>query len=249
MHYPDSFYEKHQEGSVRSARVIVPMVLELVRPQSVVDVGCGLGAWLSVFGENGVEDFLGFDGSHITRERLIIPQVRFATRDLTKPFSLDRKFDLVVSAEVAEHLPPEAAPGFVASLTELGPVVLFSAAIPYQGGSGHLNEQWPEYWIHLFKQKNFEVIDCLRKALWADESVEPWYAQNIFLFVRNDALENYPALAGAFTAQDNSQIAMVHPKVYLESCQSRELTLSQLPKILASMPALIKRAITNRLPK
>ena len=60
---------------------------------------------------------------------------------------MNRKFDLVLSLEVAEHLPSECAEAFVESLVNLGPVILFSAAIPYQGGENHVNEQWPEYWV------------------------------------------------------------------------------------------------------
>ena len=49
-------------GSTESARVTVPLVIDAISPRSVVDVGCGLGAWLAVFREHGVDDLLGYDG-------------------------------------------------------------------------------------------------------------------------------------------------------------------------------------------
>ena len=64
-------------------------------------------------------------------------------RDLAQPLQIDRRFDLALSLEVAEHLPPECGSEFVQTLTDLSSVILFSAAIPFQGGTDHLNEQWP----------------------------------------------------------------------------------------------------------
>src|SRR5215467_13018648 len=137
--YTVDFYKIHRQGSRRSASQIVPLVLELVQPKSVIDVGCGVGAWLSVFNECGVEDFYGLDGEYVDRNMLEIPHQRFLAVDLTKPIQLNRQFDLVVSLEVAEHLPDNCAEMFVDSLTKLGRVILFSAAIPHQGGTRHVN--------------------------------------------------------------------------------------------------------------
>jgi SAM-dependent methyltransferase len=124
---------------------VVPTVLRLVQPEPVVDVGCGDGAWLSVFRELGVNHRFGLDGDYVDRRLLQIPQDQFSATDLSLPFRLPCTFDLAVSLEVAEHLPPQSAEDFVDSLTRLAPVVLFSAAIPLQGGTHHLNEQWPDY--------------------------------------------------------------------------------------------------------
>ena len=51
MKYAEQFYAEQREGSLCSAREVVPLILELVNPRSVVDVGCGVGTWLSVFVE------------------------------------------------------------------------------------------------------------------------------------------------------------------------------------------------------
>ena len=148
--YTADFFADHRDGARRSARVVVPLVLELVRARSVVDVGCGDGTWLSVFREHGVEDVRGIDGDYVDRAELQIPRERFHPHDLTRPLELGHTFDLAVSLEVAEHLPPESADDFVTSLTRHAPIVLFSAAAPYQGGQNHVNEQWPAYWAARF---------------------------------------------------------------------------------------------------
>ena len=192
--YTPAFFDMLHDGAMSSARVIVPIVIELVKPRSVVDVGCGTGAWLSVLMENGVADVVGVDGSYIDRARLVIPSESFVTHDLSKPLELDRRFDLALSLEVAEHLPRASAPRFIATLVGLAPIVLFSAAIPGQGGTDHVNERWPDYWASLFAEHGFTPVDAIRPRIWTNAEVEPWYAQNILMFASRDALAESPPL-------------------------------------------------------
>jgi hypothetical protein len=146
----------------------------------------------------------------------MIPQERFFPWDLKTPLRMDRQFDLAVSLEVAEHLPSAYAESFVDTLTRLSPVILFSAAIPFQGGTEHINEQWPEYWAKLFRAREYAVIDCLRKKVWSNESVEWWYAQNILLFAHRGYLTSQPVLQHELQNTVAAQLSLVHPKKYLE---------------------------------
>lgn len=107
--YKEDFYRIQKETSKRSAREIIPLLLGFIHPKSIVDVGCGLGTWLTVFKEFGITECLGIDGDYIKKNMLQIPQEEFLPFDLTKPLQLNREFDLVVSLEVAEHLPAECA--------------------------------------------------------------------------------------------------------------------------------------------
>ena len=214
--YKAHYYKRLREGARRSAEVVVPLIIEWVRPESVVDVGCGLGTWLAVLAEHGVSDLVGVDGDHVDRTMLEIPQERFVPHDLREPLRLDRTFDLVLCLEVAEHLPAECAETFVASLTRLGPVIAFSAAIPGQGGKGHVNEQWPDYWVDRFGGKGYISVDCLRRKVWSRADVEPWYAQNLLLFCTPAFLESSPRLTGEREREAGAPPALVHPRKYLE---------------------------------
>jgi SAM-dependent methyltransferase len=234
--YTDRFYADQRTGARSSARVVVPLVLSLVQARRVIDVGCGVGAWLATFREHGVEDVWGVDGDYVDRALLEIPRERFVAADLRQPFRMDPPFDLALSLEVAEHLPPESADTFVRTLTGLATVVLFSAAIPFQGGMEHLNEQWPAYWAERFAAGGYVAVDCLREQIWDDERVQWWYAQNVLLFARGDALTRHPALARARgqTAAMRPR-ALIHPGKYLaviDWCQRSEAVATDLDRIV-----------------
>jgi len=213
--YGASFLDELEAGSTRSARRIVPLVARLVRPRSVVDVGCGTGGWLGAFRDAGVTDIFGIDGPWVEPRKLAIAAEHFSSRDLRAPFQLERQFDLAISLEVAEHLPAASADGFVASVAALAPVILFSAAIPGQRGAHHVNEQWPDYWLRRFEAKGFTAIDCIRPAFWDDPDVEFWYAQNAFLLVRAQRLPELPELAGLDRAP-RQMLRAVHPRLWAD---------------------------------
>jgi SAM-dependent methyltransferase len=208
------------DGSRHSAEEIVPFLLSLIRPNSVLDVGCGTGGWLAVFQRLGIQEVLGVDGPWADQRKLEIPKDRFMVFDLQKPFRLDRRFDLVISLEVAQHLPGRCAEAFVTSLTELGPAIVFSAAVPLQGGIGHVNEQWPEYWAERFRRKGYVAIDCIRKRIWSNPHVEWWFAQNTLLFGERRYVERHAGLRREFAAAPGELLALVHPRRYLELAES-----------------------------
>jgi SAM-dependent methyltransferase len=216
--YDRSFFEGIVDESLESAKQIVPLIIDWVRPQSVIDVGCGVGTWLSVFREYGVTDIAGIDGDYVHRDMLLIPLPAFSACDLRNPKPLSRRFDFVMSLETAEHLPEESAAPFVKFLTSLGDVVLFSAAIPGQARTPgvHLNEQWQDYWVELFRQNGFAVIDAFRGRVWNNERVCWWYAQNALLFVSQEQFPKYVALqrTDLENRRRSTPLSVVHPRLF-----------------------------------
>jgi len=211
--YSLDFYQALEEGALRSAREIVPMVLNIVRPRDVIDIGCGLGTWLSVFKEHGLHDIAGVDGPWVEQDQLRFPKEHFLVADLRQPLKVEREFDLVVCLEVAEHLPMDSAETLVESLTRLGPVILFSAAVPFQGGINHLNEQWLDYWTELFLRRGYIPIDCLRRDLWHNDDVQWWYAQNIVFFAKEISLKDNPVLKLERERRPAFPLSICHPKM------------------------------------
>ena len=236
--YARRFYELQQEGSFRSAMRMLPHVLELLSPRSVVDVGCGIGTWLAAARDLGVPEIYGVDGDYIDRALLRIPPDRFHSVDLTRPFQLDRTFDLALSLEVGEHLPEPSANTYVESLTRLAPVVLFSAAIPRQTGENHINEQWQTWWVERFSRFGFVALDCIRHRVWQDSAVEWWYAQNTLLMVREDYLKSSPRLHKEW-ATSPTVYSVVHPRAYLDRLAALEASSPRgFREWLAAGPAL-----------
>ncbi|MGA4555135.1 methyltransferase domain-containing protein [Methylorubrum aminovorans] len=181
--YDTAFFDAITSESIRSARRCVPDVIRLVQPQSVVDVGCGRAAFLHVFEEAGIGDVLGLDGDYVDRSRLLIDPSKFIATDLQAAQKPDRAFDFAVCLEVAEHIEHGAGPKLIKFLSELAPIVWFSAALPGQGGTDHINEQWPDYWASQFKAVGMVACDCLRPRWLNDEAVSWWYGQNSLLFI------------------------------------------------------------------
>ena len=215
--YGQEFYETLGRAASKSASEVVPIVLEYVRPTSVVDIGCGTGEWLAEFQKHCVTDILGVDGPWINPNALRIRAESFRSVELTTDFNLGRPFDLVVCLEVAEHLPALAAETLVESLTRLGSVILFSAAAPYQGGTHHINERWPSYWAGLFAARGFRAIDCLRPRLWNNPRVDFFYAQNAYFLADCDGLDRWPQLAEAAKYLLPYPLDFVHPRLFLQS--------------------------------
>lgn len=228
--YTDDFLRECQAHYRNAITRIILKVLEIFQPTSVIDVGCGMGTFLATFQELGIKDIQGIDGAYVHQDLLVIPKEKFMSFDLEQPLMLDRTYDLVVCLEVAEHLSPQFAADFVASLTRLGSIILFSAAIPYQDGTGHLNEQWPEYWADLFKQHGFFPVDALRRSLWHDQEIPFWYRQNMLFFCSEEALANNEKLAEAYKSTNPQALSLVHPELYLQCHPNYVVILQKIKK-------------------
>lgn len=212
--YTQAYFGKICEASRSSAEVIAPLAISLLQPDSVVDVGCGLGAWAAAFKQYGVAKVMGVDGPYMNPETLAISADEFFPADLSQPLDLGCRFDLAICLEVAEHLPEAASDQIIATLTQLAPVVLFSAAIPHQGGEDHINEQWPAYWASRFAKHDFKAVDAFRRQIWNEPKVEWWYAQNMLIFATGDALRKL--LERGYSVSEPSEVLpLVHPGNYL----------------------------------
>lgn len=209
-----ALHRQVDDMALASARAVAPIVTRYVRPRSVLDVGCGNGVWLSAFRDAGADDIFGIDGDYLDPSALVVPPERFRTHDLKESFDLGRRFDLVVSLEVAEHLPPDGEDDFVRDLTRHGDVVLFSAAVPGQGGWHHVNERWQSHWSLKFERLGYERIDAIRPVVWANPRVAWWYSQNAFLYVKADALHRYLDLVELSRGERPWPSDMVHPELF-----------------------------------
>jgi SAM-dependent methyltransferase len=191
--------------SLAGPRAALPMLFPEGLPQSILDVGCGKGTWLSAAINLGAKDVFGIDGIDIPKEKLHFSSEFFKVCDLTSPIDLNRRFDAVFCFEVAEHLDAEFAPILIQNLTKHSDHIYFSAACPDQFGQHHVNCQWPEYWQELFNNFGFICEDSLRWRILGVEEIEPWYRQNM-IFARKDTNKagKEPRISG-----------IIHSKMYV----------------------------------
>jgi SAM-dependent methyltransferase len=242
--YDKNFFSQMDDEAIRSARVVVPLVNGWLRPQSVLDVGGGTGGWTAAFAASGIADYLCVDGAYVDRKALRVPPDHFRECDLSQPLNLNRRFDLVVCLEVGEHLPAAAAEVLISSLTRHSNAVLFSAAIPHQKGTYHVNLQWPAYWAELFASQGYSCFDCLRPVIWNEPEVSCWYKQNALLYLNEAGLAQATDADQLRRTRVKSPLALVHPEVYLFNMQEFDALrcLYQPPPFGWALKALAKSA-------
>ena len=223
--YDRTFFEYINKGSIRSAATIIPMVKAYFGVRSVIDFGCGQGAWLREWKRLGAGEVLGVDGDYLNPEMLLIDKSELLVSNLASPVDLGRRFDLVQSLEVGEHLPESAADTFVETLVKHGDVVLFSAASVGQGGHDHVNEQPYEYWRNKFIDRGYVLIDWLRGALKVNMAVDPWYRYNIMCFVKQEVANDLPKELLRYQVGDDDPVVDISPNFY----KLRKAIISKLP--------------------
>lgn len=223
--YDAQFLSYGRSVATRSAQVVVSIVMDALQPKSVLDLGCGRGAWLEVWKTAGASQVLGVDGDYVDRDDLAIDVSDFNAQDLGRTINLGRRFDLVESLEVAEHLPESRARGFVADLCRHGDTVLFGAAPPGQGGEHHINEQPYSYWRALFAELGYEAFDFVRPQIAGRREVAPWYRYNTLLYVKREHVDSLPESVKQTHLSLNSPIRDVSPLLY----KLRKSVVRQLP--------------------
>jgi SAM-dependent methyltransferase len=205
--YDQKFIQYAATSSRYGAARVIPVVLSALEIDSVLDVGCAGGGWLSEWSKAGVADVFGIDGAYVDPADLEIERERFMSADLAKPFELGRTFDLVQSLEVAEHIDEKAAEIFVLNLVRhAGRYILFSAAVPGQGGEHHVNEQPYDFWRKRFADHGFAAYDFVRPRIAADSRISFWYRYNILLFAREDHAAHLDTTVTATRIPDNRPV-------------------------------------------
>jgi len=230
--YPAGWHLHYGNKTGVSAARIVSYLAPLFTPKSIVEIGCGNAHWTYEFIASGVSDYLVTDGPWNNIDNLLVDRAAIRSLDLNEFNSLGRKFDMAVCLEVAEHVQEIAAENIIRTLTEASDIVLFGAAIPLQGGYGHINEQWPSYWRSIFEKFGFIAFDIIRPKFWNDQDIHYWYRQNTFIYVRKTDIRNIDLLVRE-QAKLYETIPMsdaIHPEKFIEVSSYESLVLKRLIK-------------------
>lgn len=240
--YETVFFDFLDKSSGRSATAFLDKLTRYVQPQSVLDVGCGRAIWLKAWAARGVKDVRGIDGDYVDRKHLHIKQEEFESRDVSAPFRLNRKFDLVQCLEVAEHLPASAAETLVDNIVAHGDLVMFSAAPPGQGGEHHVNEQPLSYWFEKFGRRGYACYDPIRPDVRTDADVERWYRFNTLIYANEQGAARLSEAARASRLRGPEQLTSTLPLYWKLRCGM----LRWLPPSMGDHIARLKHRIVSR---
>lgn len=152
--YNNEFYRHDvDENQAASAGGFAEALLECFSPRTLIDIGCGNGIYLRELNKRNVQ-VVGCDGS--SHGVLLCPPEVFVFQfNLKEVLAVNRRFDLCLCLEVAEHIPNRYSQNLVETCCRASDLVVFSAAPVGQGGTDHINEQPAEYWENLFAQAGF----------------------------------------------------------------------------------------------
>lgn len=195
--YDKEFFEMHRRWRKHYSDIANWLWLKF-KPKNAIDFGCGNGFIISELRKRGTS-IIGLEDS-ITAIEYIPENIKKDVKkiDITKPLNFG-KYDLVISSEVAEHLPERSVNIFLDNLTSHSiNIIYFTAAEPRQGGRYHVNEQPHEYWIEKFNMRGFLLLKDKSKAIqnylktrWEQDEKSPrWFVRNSIIFrkaTKNDA--------------------------------------------------------------
>jgi cyclopropane fatty-acyl-phospholipid synthase-like methyltransferase len=239
-YYNNSFFDELTNNSYTSGKKILSILSNLVKFESMIDIGAGLGPWTKAFIElKNKHNCIAIDGDYVQKNKLLIPEENFISIDVSKPFDLKKKFDLAISMEVGEHLPHASSKDFIESITKHADVVLFSAAIPGQQGTYHINEQYPEYWAAIFNSLGYTTVDLIRDIIWDDTTIDRWYRQNTLLFIKDTELYKYPTLA---LKKEKEKLTKIHPEAF-EYFSKRSSSLQTWKGFINNKLYLLKKTL------
>jgi SAM-dependent methyltransferase len=198
--YSEAFYKSVDYRASETATLVFKVLSRYIKGNSILDLGCGSGAWLRAALEHGYTTATGIDLSSsldLIRQKTTF-QKYISNRSLTliekdfvnDPLSNLDFADVSICLEVLEHLPNEIAKSLVKLLTETSHFVVFSAAQPGQGGTHHINEQPLTYWVEEFARYNYHPFDLFRTILANQKGIPRFYALNMLFFVNDGNLNS-----------------------------------------------------------
>jgi len=210
--YSDTYFDKHELAARSSARQVVPFVMSVLRPTSIADVGCGSGQWTKEFILNGAQKAYAFDAFASPRWGGTANSVEFQKINLEECVADFPDVELVCWLEVAEHLSKFSCKRILHDIVERTDAILFSCAVPGQGGTGHVSERRLSDWVSDFGKVGFCCADVLRPRFWYDKRISWWYRQNTVIFVKENSVASNAILH--FQLPTFGGVDLIHPELF-----------------------------------
>jgi SAM-dependent methyltransferase len=190
VYNPIHFMHFHEAAVANAPGVMRTFDALFPSARRYLDVGAGSGAYAAEAQRRG-HTVVACEHSPKGRKLANKLGVDIRPFDLAKdpPADVGAAFDLAYCFEVAEHLPPDLGDRLVQYVASQAPLVVFTAAHPGQGGTGHINEQPQSYWIERFARfgmkHNAELSARVAEMFRAEQLSAWWLIDNAMVFERS----------------------------------------------------------------
>lgn len=217
--YDKAYYKRHEKGSYQSALILLNYLKDFLKINSIIDFGCGMGTWGKAAKDIGITNYIGVDQHYYNDKYMVIEKNSYIQHDLRNKFFVQRSFDLAISVEVAEHIDSVYENTFIENICNSSDIILFSAALPEQGGTGHINERPCSYWNSKFDALGYVLIDCIRPFFWNNKNIEIWYRNNCTLYIKKEKFDTIKS----YIPQSSFPIDIIHPEMLTRILKKRGL--------------------------
>lgn len=184
--YNLEYYAKYASGGYGNKNLwenffnnIADNIISKYAPVTVLDMGCAFGYLVSALRSKGVQAY-GIDISEYALSQAdenIKPYVKVMSALDELPDNFPKKYDLVVSIEMIEHLYEDDGLEVIKKMTEYADRILLSSTDNDFDEPTHVNVQPKEYWCEKFAEHNY----------FRDLHIDLRYiSPNAYLFERND---------------------------------------------------------------
>jgi SAM-dependent methyltransferase len=186
--YDRDFHKSIENDEYPQAVRLAEYIASHVPCSTFLDFGCSTGLYLNEIKKRLPQiESVGYEFAEDAVNAALCPDV--VQFDLTEPLQRSKKENtLSLCLEVLEHIDDANWLPVLTNITKLSDVIIFSAAIPGQGGTGHINCRWKIDWIRRFHSlgwvvdldKSRHMIDYMRNGYHMG-----WFANNAMVLVKS----------------------------------------------------------------
>jgi hypothetical protein len=153
---------------------------------SVVDLGCGMGYQLDyIIDDLKLTNSLGIEGHPYAVENNLQKNNVILHDFCSGPCNCvnGKQFDLAWSSEFLEHIPEKDLPNVI-HIFKKSKFLMFTCAVPGQGGHHHVNCQNSDYWINTLKNNGFTFLSD-KTIKYRNIAKYPYFKETGLIFKNN----------------------------------------------------------------
>lgn len=189
----DAFSDDQQQDGSRDrdfqedASVVSTAIMEEFSPESVFEVGCGIGLHLKPFLESGITA-RGVDESDVAHENAVISTRKIKIRDLNGSYTPKNTYDLVICIDMLEYTSRPQEDTLIETIANAGETAVISVPLPQYSSLRYENEEPKKYWVQKFQEHGMsydpEATRHLQERI--DAAEEAWVPEQLMVFRQTD---------------------------------------------------------------